>query len=518
MLRRFKTSANCDKSTPSPSITHVDSEQLQEQANSHRKIGGILTCIGGVLVYLALGSLYTFGNMLPYMASYLAYKQEGDDLTTYYLDYVSKCNYIFAFTIAGQSVFFPIGGKLGQMYGLKLLIIIGAAIQSILGVLCSYFVADRYDVMYVTYGLCNGIGIGLAYPNILVLVMRWYPNAKGLVNGIVLCGFGVSALIFDKVQTAIINPHNLEQLQKTGFAHADAMMERFPFIFLYLGGVYFAMQMIGVLLMSVPPKKEFAVSSLPPQVQSQQAQAVAVSTNDEDEQQPLIMTSMSTELRLEQSSDQLLQQSAMVAPPPDFDFMDVVSDLRFWQLYLNFFIDGIVIVFVATQWKIYSNDLGVTDDAYLSLIGSISSAFNGGGRILFGWILDKNRSFRFTMGCVNIVEAMLLFTWPYCFGQAIPMIWTCLLFGCFAANFSVFPTTISMFFGEKNVGINVGLIFSSQIFSAFLSMYALDALRTSLRWEYMCFVVASIQLLGALVSFSVKSNHMRGNDKKYQNS
>jgi hypothetical protein len=38
---------------------------------------------------------------------------------------------------------------------------------------------------------------------------QWLPHRKGLVNGCVVAGFGGGAFIFDQIQTAYINPHNL---------------------------------------------------------------------------------------------------------------------------------------------------------------------------------------------------------------------------------------------------------------------------------------------------------------------
>lgn len=38
----------------------------------------------------------------------------------------------------------------------------------------------------------------------------WFPGQPGLVSGLVIGGFGLSALIFDNVSTAIINPQNLK--------------------------------------------------------------------------------------------------------------------------------------------------------------------------------------------------------------------------------------------------------------------------------------------------------------------
>ena len=44
--------------------------------------------------------------------------------------------------------------------------------------------------------------------NLPCLFLQWLPNHKGLVNGIVVAGFGGGAFIFNQVQTAYINPHN----------------------------------------------------------------------------------------------------------------------------------------------------------------------------------------------------------------------------------------------------------------------------------------------------------------------
>ena len=438
--------------------------------------------------------------MIPYFASYMT--SINNDYS--YSEYLTKCNYIFAFTVAGQSIFFPIGGKLGNKFGSKLTIIIGSLIQSIFGVLITYFICDNYMLIYLTYGIIFGIGIGISYPNILVIVMKWYPNNKGIVNGIVLCGFGISALIFDKIQTILINPNNLSQNALTGFTD-DEIIGNFPYIFLYLGGIFFIMQMIGILLISHPPKNYVAQYR-------QNNENIDITTSDENFNERIPLISMSKILgnhALDNDSiiseDILDTEDITDNTENGYDLMDVLKDFRFWQLYFNFFIDGLIIVFITTQWKIFSNNLGINNDSYLSLIGSISAIFNGGGRILFGWVLDKNGSYRFTLGIINVLLSILLFSWPYCYGNAMPFIWVCLLFGLFSSNFSIFPTIISLIFGEKNIGTNVGLIFSSQIFSAFIGIYVFEDIISNKiinNWKIMCFIIGGIQLFGAFVSFT----------------
>lgn len=160
------------------SSNHSNHSHHKPESHSHSPCGsvrGIFSVIGGVIIYLSLGSVYSFGNMLPYFASYMASEGNGD-----YAHYLSLCNYIFAFTVAGQSLMFPVGGWLGARIGYKWTILMGGAIQSVLGVLMTYFVCSQPMLTWLTYGVLFGVGIGIAYPNILVVVMDWFPEHKGV--------------------------------------------------------------------------------------------------------------------------------------------------------------------------------------------------------------------------------------------------------------------------------------------------------------------------------------------------
>ncbi|XP_005112731.2 MFS-type transporter asR1, partial [Aplysia californica] len=81
----------------------------------------------------------------------------------------------------------------------------------VLGVFLTYVtVKESFGLTVLTYGLMFGYGIGLAYTAPLGCAMRWFPQRKGLVNGLVVAGFGGGAFIFDQVQTAFINPDNFK--------------------------------------------------------------------------------------------------------------------------------------------------------------------------------------------------------------------------------------------------------------------------------------------------------------------
>lgn len=51
----------------------------------------------------------------------------------------------------------------------------------------------------LTYGVCAGLGVGLAYGAPIAVCVRWFPHRRGLTTGIVLAGFGLATLVLAPV-------------------------------------------------------------------------------------------------------------------------------------------------------------------------------------------------------------------------------------------------------------------------------------------------------------------------------
>ena len=95
-------------------------------------------------------------------------------------------------------------------------ILIGCSLMSSGVFLTYYTIQHSMFLATLTYGLMFGVGTALAYAPPMAVAMRWYPKKKGLVNGIILGGFGLGAFIFNQVQTAYLNPWN-HSLDKDGY-------------------------------------------------------------------------------------------------------------------------------------------------------------------------------------------------------------------------------------------------------------------------------------------------------------
>lgn len=58
-------------------------------------------------------------------------------------------------------------------------------------------------MLYLTYGVLTGLGIGIAYNVVIGTVSAWFPDQKGLCSGCLMMGFGASSLILGNAADAL---------------------------------------------------------------------------------------------------------------------------------------------------------------------------------------------------------------------------------------------------------------------------------------------------------------------------
>jgi MFS family permease len=47
----------------------------------------------------------------------------------------------------------------------------------------------------LTYGLLGGIGTGIIYIGVIGLMVKWFPDKRGLATGLVAAGYGIGAVL-----------------------------------------------------------------------------------------------------------------------------------------------------------------------------------------------------------------------------------------------------------------------------------------------------------------------------------
>lgn len=111
------------------------------------------------------------------------------------------------FTIAMS--FFCIGGLLGaqvsKRVGHKIALIMAGILSALGFILTASLHTSSIIMLYISYGVLAGMGIGMAYNVLIATVSAWFPDKKGLCSGCLMMGFGASALILGNVANALFN-------------------------------------------------------------------------------------------------------------------------------------------------------------------------------------------------------------------------------------------------------------------------------------------------------------------------
>ncbi len=68
--------------------------------------------------------------------------------------------------------------------------------------------ATPHALLYFTYAVLAGTGIGIAYNVVVSTVCSWFPDKKGLCSGALMMGFGVSTLLLGNVISVLFENEN----------------------------------------------------------------------------------------------------------------------------------------------------------------------------------------------------------------------------------------------------------------------------------------------------------------------
>ena len=543
--------------------------------------------VGGILVHLSLGTLYTFGNLSPYIVSYIRNRSHPADLHS------TTSTWIYACALSGQAGSMFVGGWLYAKIGPRWTTLLGSWIMSA-GVLLSYFaIKVSFWLLLFTYGIMFGVGVGIGYIGPLSSAMKWMPKWKGVANGFVVAGFGFGALIFDEVQTVYINPQNAQTSSDSDeqYFTTPELLDRVPRIFLILGGTYAFMQLIGSLLLTDPPenydaqlKRLSTVTENIVEVEDYEgtclgetitqfeksSQSVNEGEREGKESRRGISDSKSspTEQRVDSTSEEFLEEtdetSQLITPQEQTDdelntpraqptykpvfvkisqtptkenkrnpfessgsswTSNVITSLHpkqmlrkvnFYILWFMFLSNGTAVVFIATLYKVFALTF-INNDHFLASVGSVAAIFNSLGRIAWGLLADRmSYKFALVVQTATMTVFHLTFYATAVAGKAMFFIWVCVIFFCVGGNFSLFPTAIGRCFGSQYVGVNYGLLFTSQIPAAILVALVSTTLIDMLQWYGLMFFISGCSFVGFLLALCYRSKrYIYLNSRRY---
>jgi OFA family oxalate/formate antiporter-like MFS transporter len=275
-------------------------------------------------------------------------------------------------------------------------------------------------LFYLGYGVVGGMGIGLGYVTPMSTVIKWFPDKKGLLTGIVAMGFGLGAFVLS-------------------FALAPILMRAFhgnlTLVFAALGGILGSAAFGSATMLRDPPAGYLPRGYVPPS--SKNARAA------------------DPYAKLEEQSDLPLREYLLAG--------------QYAILWFIFFLNitaGISIVsFLSPLYQdIWRLDHPTLERSVLAGYGAtliaVSSLFNGFGRIVWGGVSERVgriNTFRFLLASQLIVFGMLMTERnPWVFAILV-----CYVLSCFGGGFAIMPSLVIDVYGPKRMSRVYGIILTA---------------------------------------------------------
>lgn len=386
----------------------------------------LLCLLGSILINLTLGTFYSVGNVLPYIASYMRIHVDNT-ITTESLSYVNST------FLLGQSLFLVVGAWIESHYNSRIAIILGCVIHSFSTFMTIYALNTSFTLVILFYGFGCGLGTGSAYMASIIAAQKWYPNRKGTFTGIIVAGFGLGGFVFTSLQTLYVNPDNVAKNKDKYFDSSVA--DRTPNLFTFMGLIFAVMQIIGVIMHYPPPKCE--------------------QDNQPSDNNNVVL------------SDDVL--------PKVRTFNDVFKYRIFYIAGLLFILLAPGVTFVNSLGKRYG-EIFIEDDKFLAIVISFAAIGNAGGRISWGLLLDY---FSFTT-CLSL-DAILFSTLILIFplqtilsSKILYFLATVGLYFGFSATFVLLPVFIERIFGSRYGGIIYGSLYILLALSSIVTSFLID--------------------------------------------
>lgn len=307
----------------------------------------------------------------------------------------------FTIALAVFSITMVFAGIWQDRRGPKIVATVGGLVLGLGNILASQ--AGQLEGIYVTYGVLGGIGIGLAYVCPIAACIKWFPDKRGLVSGLAVAGFGAGSFFYAQFANYLI------ALGSPASSWRQA--------FIILGMIYLVSILAGGQLLRNPPSGWLPPGWTPPS-----------------------------------SSGKPLDSSST--------WTETVRTGTFYRLWAMFAFAASSGLMVIGHLSPFGQESGLTAAEAAAAVG-VLALFNGGGRIVWGFVSDRvgRRRTMFAMFTLNAVVMFLLKE----MGGTVPLlaVAAATVGFCFGGTLAIFPSATADTFGAKYIGINYGLMFTA---------------------------------------------------------
>ena len=389
--------------------------------------------IAGVLLQVALGAVYAWSVFRAPLT-----KQFGWSISEVTLTFTIS---IF---VLGIAAFF--GGLWLNRVGPRVVALTGGFLYG-LGVFLASFSDHKLWWLYLSYGVIGGIGLGFSYIVPVAVLVKWFPDRRGLITGIAVGGFGAGALVTAPLATRLI--------QSVGVLQT----------FAYLGIAFLVVTVAAGYFMRNPPKgwrPEGWVST----------------------------------------ASQASQRSSR-----DYTLGEALRTWQWWALWLLLFLNTSAGISVISQESPLFQELARVSVAAAAGMVGVASIGNAFGRVLWAWASDSITR-RATFVAMFLGQTILFWVLPSVTSASVLTIVAFVVLMCYGGGFGTMPAFAADYFGSRNVGPIYGLMLTAWGFASAFGPLLIAYLRQSTgAYGEALHVIAGVMAVSVLLPLIVSPPH-----------
>ncbi len=407
---------------------------MASQAADQNVTNRWIIAVAGIVMQIALGAVYAWSVFrVPLAEAYGA----GTS--------VSAVNTTFSIAILslGFAAFF--GGLWMGRSGPRIVALTSGVLYG-LGIFLASFADSSLFILYLTYGLMAGIGIGLGYIVPLATLIKWFPDRRGFITGLAVAGFGAGAVLTAPIAKQLVFSIGVFST------------------FAILGIIYLVMVVGAAFFMKNPPE-------------GWRPEGWEPDTNE--------------------SSD----RSGV-----DFELGGALKTWQWYVLWAMLFLNVSAGIAIIVEADPIAQELGGVSPAVAATLVIIISIGNGAGRFLWAWLSDTiGRKWVFLT--MYLLQAVLFFLIPTV-GTAsffLLALLSIIIVSCYGGGFGTMPAFNADYFGAANVGKIYGLMITAWGFGGVLGpiliSYIID---TTGGYTGAFYIIAGMLLVSSILPFIVR--------------
>jgi OFA family oxalate/formate antiporter-like MFS transporter len=387
----------------------------------------------GVFLQIALGAVYAWSVFRIPLA-----KQFGWSIPEVTLTFTIS---IFVLGIAAF-----LGGLWLNRRGPRIVALTGGILYG-LGVFLASFSDHGLWWLYLSYGVIGGIGLGFAYIVPVAVLVKWFPDRRGLITGVAVGGFGAGALITAPVATRLI--------QTVGVLHT----------FAYLGIAFLIVTVVSGAFMQNPPEGW----------------------------KPAGWSPTATEVAQRAKREYTLREA--------------LATWQWWALWLLLFLNTSAGISVISQEAPLFQELARVSAVVAAGMVGVASLGNALGRVLWAGVSDIITR-KATFFVMFLLQVLLFWFLPSVTSASMLTVVAFIILLCYGGGFGTMPAFAADYFGPKNVGPIYGLMLTAWGFaSAFGPLLIAYMRQSSGSYRGALHVIAGVMLVSAVLPVLVSPPH-----------